>query len=790
MSLFAAPTYRQISGFVKHSRASRGAKLTLSQQSEIATKVGELSGVHKYDLTPDVTHLIVGDYDTPKYRHVARERPDIKAMDAAWIEAVSELWRNDDDVDFAALEKQHELKPLEKCGTDLSSPGGGAAGRQSLLICLTGFGEQREEITNRITANGGRYTGDLTRRCTHLVVSKPEGKKFTAAKSWGVHTVTLGWLDMSLQRGMILDEAKFDPLMPEEEQGVDAWIRNPKRSSLGKRSRSSASNSTEDRGARKLRKTASMKLNSQRSNLWGDILGRPDSQAHSFAHEQPRAHMPVDNGPAPEPTLQEPPRGGDAAGVFANAVFSIHGFGAKRSTVLRDTIATLGGAIASTLEVAATRPAPCEPFYRFLVVPQTSQPDTHPNMEHDNLLIVTEFYIEKCLHSKQFFHPDEHVLGRPFPLFPIPGLKGLVVCSAAFTGLELNQVARSVNQIGAVFDEEFRKTTSVVVCKSLKAMRKDKLKYALEWGVPVVSADWLWECISTGYNVPIQKYIFSELKSRYAGRLRTSSSSSDKGQTSEDAKAKPGTAKLSASRPRIIGGFDASAFDKDSSPEKSDAAKPSANFLTARTHPVDTFTKGDEAPLTEVSSARLNKSPSPSKQHAPPLRTKSDPFPKSLPEATKHSHGSEPSETTTSTTSKTTSDSDDAKMQVKAAERQALATKLNSLMDSAASLDEPDARTQAPPRNRRRQLLGRAISNVSNASSASNVADSLRAAAAAMSGAAEDDDESQAEQPPATQLEYVDRDAQKIKAELMSKMMGGSAQDTTIIGGRALRKRD
>ncbi|KAJ2969654.1 hypothetical protein NQ176_g8551 [Zarea fungicola] len=51
------------------------------QRTDIDQKVAELGGVHKYDLTPDVTHLIVGDYDTPKYRHVARERPDIKAMD-------------------------------------------------------------------------------------------------------------------------------------------------------------------------------------------------------------------------------------------------------------------------------------------------------------------------------------------------------------------------------------------------------------------------------------------------------------------------------------------------------------------------------------------------------------------------------------------------------------------------------------------------------------------------------------------------------------------------------------
>ncbi|KAH6673877.1 hypothetical protein EV126DRAFT_306906, partial [Verticillium dahliae] len=81
--------------------------------TEIEKKAQDLGGHHKYDLTPDVTHLIVGQYDTPKYRHVAKERPDIKAMDARWIDAVADLWKNAAEIDFAALETQWQLKPLE-----------------------------------------------------------------------------------------------------------------------------------------------------------------------------------------------------------------------------------------------------------------------------------------------------------------------------------------------------------------------------------------------------------------------------------------------------------------------------------------------------------------------------------------------------------------------------------------------------------------------------------------------------------------------------------------------------
>jgi DNA replication regulator DPB11 len=68
-----------------------------------------MGAVHRYDLTLDVTHLIVGAYDTPKYRYVAKERPDVRPMTVEWIEAVRELWINDQEIDMALLEREHAL---------------------------------------------------------------------------------------------------------------------------------------------------------------------------------------------------------------------------------------------------------------------------------------------------------------------------------------------------------------------------------------------------------------------------------------------------------------------------------------------------------------------------------------------------------------------------------------------------------------------------------------------------------------------------------------------------------
>lgn len=81
-----------------------------------------MGAVHKYDLTSDVTHLIVGDSDTPKYKFVARERSDIKCVLPSWIEAVRESWMAAGETDISILEKEHALPTF-----------------YGLNICLTGF---------------------------------------------------------------------------------------------------------------------------------------------------------------------------------------------------------------------------------------------------------------------------------------------------------------------------------------------------------------------------------------------------------------------------------------------------------------------------------------------------------------------------------------------------------------------------------------------------------------------------------------------------------------------------
>lgn len=108
-------------------------------QTDVANKTQELGGILRFDLTPDVTHLLVGDYDTPKYRHVAKDRPDIKLMDPRWVDAVRELWVVDEPFSVKDLEAAWHLRPLECKGCPPGTPPTEPRGR--VLCSVTGFND-------------------------------------------------------------------------------------------------------------------------------------------------------------------------------------------------------------------------------------------------------------------------------------------------------------------------------------------------------------------------------------------------------------------------------------------------------------------------------------------------------------------------------------------------------------------------------------------------------------------------------------------------------------------------
>lgn len=205
-----------------------------------------------------MTHLVVGAINTPKYKHVAKDRPDVYVLKPEWINAMRYAYTSADEIDVSALVDAFRLPTF-----------------YGLRICITGFDDldQRDDIIAKIGAHGADYHGDLTKVVTHLIAKKPEGQKYERARTWGMKTISLKWFEESMERGMTLEESLYDPLRPSEMQGQGAFVRDYRReTALGKRSRQTRENvAAEESGKRKLRRVTSQRLNNHSQNLWADL---------------------------------------------------------------------------------------------------------------------------------------------------------------------------------------------------------------------------------------------------------------------------------------------------------------------------------------------------------------------------------------------------------------------------------------------------------------------------------------------------------------------------------------
>lgn len=656
---------------------------------------------------------------------------------------------------------------------------------------------------------------------------------------------------------------------------------------------------------------------------------------------------------------------------FSAVYFYAHGFSAPQRRLISDTLLDLGAApcgtdlaaffsAASADYTAATAVGakPPSPMLLLMCVPQRARPDEAFQSRIDALKqsyprqaiqveTVTEFYVERCLHQRTvggdvnnkvsvtnpsaLLHPHPpasssspgaraSVVGRPFPVWPIPGFDSMAISTAGFGGVALHQVDQAVRQIGARYEEVFRQSCDVLVVAdqngrdgngsgppapsaasqgqgqsrasewlakltdpALKAVRRQKLQNAVDFGVPVVREAWLWTCVQSGRLVDVERFLFDEL--RQGGRVGLDlekggrkgkdkkgggkSPAVDKGkekavsgrETGVDgmrqmaAEMRKTTEKGRVQRPRREPSLSADDFssksktttaptakrldiDMSTTIEAAPRTKSTANdaestgrrtktnptapsltqFDTALTHQAPPTETSESTPLSELSSNALNQSPAPqqkataklesgetvpdSTETSPPLESTEEQAvgaPVSAPEG---APGQPKSDVKPSPKTMTRLREE--------AEHKALASRLTELLEdhtaavvAAASEENNNTSTGggvhsalgrpavAPPRKRQREILGRATSNVSVASSGSGMdatASINTAAATSLSIPDHQPDDSDAlyfdghdgsrqqqqPAPPATQIQYVDEDAQAYKRSLMKRAMSGA----------------
>lgn len=320
---------------------------------------------------------------------------------------------------------------------------------------------------------------------------------------------------------------------------------------------------------------------------------------------------------------------------------------------------------------------------------------TFPKNIHPPIL-VTDMWIERNLHRKQYTRPGENVTNTPFQRFPIPGFERLTICSTRFEGVDLLHMSRTAKLMGATYDEEFTSKASVLVCHQV-IPGHEKLRHAQHWNIPTVTATWLWDCIRSGEFKPFRPY----LTQPYSARPDPGAQK----QTAEDLemeiKGDPDDRACNKFGPHPPAPQDSMLQATKSKPKSKDDEE------TSHDGPAETGSNGSRPPsLADGSKPHLSQAvPKP-------------PFP--LHEISLNSSPPKPP----------TSSSEPKPIIKPLSSESTLSSAINSLLAhhqsarSSAHYISNDLSAQNPSRpqvRRKRQLLGRAPSNASNVSRASSV---------------------------------------------------------------------
>ena len=466
----------------------------------------QMGADHKLDLTSDVTHLLVGDTDTAKYRYVAKEREDVRVLRPEWVEAVRNRWMEDTSLELEGLYAEYKLPTL-----------------QGLKICITGFDDLtfRAQLQKNVVENGGEYTGDLTKDVTHLIAAKPEGKKFEFGLQWQKKVVSLKWYKDSLQRGMQLDESLYNPTRPVDEQGIDeqgkpAWKRHTQPvSHLGKRAQD---DNVVPQPPKKLRRTASARLGSQNDNLWTDIVA---GEGFDVADDERRVLKPTKSLPSMRPstsrdaTVQQERSFShsdsvpQSSGYFSGRNFGMHGLDPRRAEIVRTIVGAGGGSLSDSID-AAVRESESDGRNAIMVIAHSYPAEKVPKFT--NVDVVTEFWLEWCMFNKAFIAPQDYPLGLPISQTRPQGITKLSVSTTGFTPVERLQMQKLMQLLGGRYEETFTPHVSVLICKEDKS-NKEKMRAAEATNVPVVGPRWLFRLLEEGRVPSYEHYRITTMKS-------------------------------------------------------------------------------------------------------------------------------------------------------------------------------------------------------------------------------------------------------------------------------------
>lgn len=432
---------------------------------------------------------------TRKYIWTVENRANIVLVTVNFVDSVYRKWIKGEDFNMIQEIRKGLAKPFE-----------------GLLISITNIDmeEKRERMKELIEANGGRFNKNLTKQTTHLISPTGGGRKVEGALRWKQFLVDPLWLEDCLKRQARVKEKYYSLSLPRSQRGKGAFseVPDPDRSLLPPNYYSTSSNVA-------LQRTIVTRNKKSSDGLWASVI-------ESLPKSRPKSVTPLasewENVEQDEPEIVQEVESRNKRKneesenlvnlkrkrqetltmsnydkpreMFEDLVFAFGGFNDKQTRQLSQIVRSHNGKCSTDLH---------NPDVTHVIINSTVSPEEKATLTKyisRTVTICTEWMIERSLFEKRLVGD---VWGRYVEHRKLPEFEGLKVSISGFSGVELLHVGKLIPMLGASLQPTLTPQRHVLVATP----KSKKFSYALQWKIPIVGVEWLWECARTGTSVPL-----------------------------------------------------------------------------------------------------------------------------------------------------------------------------------------------------------------------------------------------------------------------------------------------
>ncbi|XP_025419492.1 DNA topoisomerase 2-binding protein 1 isoform X2 [Sipha flava] len=168
------------------------SNLSPNEKERVKEKIEYMGGIFSPHLRDNTTHLMVGKVGSQKYTKAIET--GITIMTEEWVDAV---WEESIVRNTICTENKFDKY---KCPIFYK-----------LEITTSGLdGIVRENIATLVDTNGGKYTPQMKKDETNiLIISNPNGQKFTYAQQWGLQCLKPSWIYDSIKKGYMIETQDY-----------------------------------------------------------------------------------------------------------------------------------------------------------------------------------------------------------------------------------------------------------------------------------------------------------------------------------------------------------------------------------------------------------------------------------------------------------------------------------------------------------------------------------------------------------------------------------------------------